>query len=510
MQTPSASVPPGLSPQQARELVAINAILEMRGEPLVLAPAQEKTEPLPGSELHWEKWLAKSYPHVANKPLAERMTRLWEWFDALTPGVLPRPRVECWPRGGAKSATAELGCVRVGVKLSRRFVLYVSETQDQANLHVQAIGSLFEHIGIERAVNRYGASKGWRRDQLRTAHGYNVAAFGLDVAARGVRLDNYRPDLIILDDIDSRHDTEATTEKKIQTITQSLMPAGSTDCAILFVQNMVHRGGVMAQVVGNKADFLANREPPIVEPAVIDLQYVGEQQPDGTYRYRVTGGTPTWAGQDLAVCEHQINTWGPSAFLREAQQQVDEEEGGLWNREILKRARVTKHPPLTRIVVAVDPNTSEGNDEAGIIVAGIATVNGVVHGYVLEDATVGGGPKQWAEAAVAAYHRHRADVVVAEANNGGEMVALTIASVDGAPKVKLVHASRGKITRAEPVQKLYDDGRFHHVGHFPQLETELCTYRAGMPSPNRLDACVWAATELMVEIPRSRKVVSLW
>jgi phage terminase large subunit-like protein len=250
--------------------------------------------------------------------------------------------------------------------------------------------------------------------------------------------------------------------------------------------------------VDGRADFLHSRELPCVEPAVRELMVEQEPTPDGGLRYRIIGGAPTWEGQDLQTCERQINDWGLRAFLREAQQQVEDEEGGLWTREILSRTRVTSHPPLIRIVVAIDPNATAGGDEAGIIVAGVAKIDGVLHGYILEDCTAAGGPKQWAEAAVAAYHRHNADLMVAEANNGGEMVALTIKSVPGAPAVKLIHASRGKITRAEPVQKLYDDGRVHHVGHFAQLETEQCTYKPGMPSPNRMDAAVWAITELMV------------
>jgi phage terminase large subunit-like protein len=123
-----------------------------------------------------------------------------------------------------------------------------------------------------------------------------------------------------------------------------------------------------------------------------------------------------------------------------------------------------------------------------------------MEGYLLEDATTTGGPKKWAEAAVSAYQRHKADVLVAEANNGGEMVAITINTVDNSPSVKLVHASRGKITRAEPVQKLCFDGRIHHMGHFSLLEHELTHYRplSGMPSPGRLDAYTWLWTELLL------------
>jgi hypothetical protein len=456
--------------------------------------------PLAGAELPWGVWARRHFPHVTSKPFAARHLRLWEWFESLTPGQIPRHRVEIWPRGGAKSSSAELACCRLGVRLARRFVLYVSGTQEQANKHVGAITDAFETLGVGRAVNRYGASRGWRMDLLRTENGFNVAAFGLDAGARGVKLGAFRPDVLILDDIDERHDTPGTTAKKIEIITDTLLPAGSDDAAVLFLQNKIHRDSIAAQLADGRADFLHNREPAYEEPAVRGLQVETEPRPDGTLHYRITAGEPTWAGQDLATCEAQINLWGLRAFRREAQHEVDAEEGGLWSRELLRETRLTRLPAApSRIVVAIDPNASEGGDEAGIVVAGKYRVGETEHAVVLEDATVSGGPKTWAEAAVSAYHRHHADALVAEKNNGGEMVKITIGTVPDAPPVKLLTASRGKLTRAEPVQKLYADGRAHHLGHFPALETELCTYQAGMPSPNRLDAAVWALTELMLD-----------
>ncbi len=122
------------------------------------------------------------------------------------------------------------------------------------------------------------------------------------------------------------------------------------------------------------------------------------------------------------------------------------------------------------------------------------------HAYILDDRSLQGPPKVWAEAAVAAYHAFRADAMVAESNNGGEMVAVTIGTIPGAPHVTLIHASRGKLTRAEPVQKLYGDGRVHHVGTFPKLESEMCTWQPGMASPNRVDALVFCLSELMLDM----------
>jgi hypothetical protein len=450
-----------------------------------------------------DPWLRRHFPAAVVQPMGERHRSLWAWIESLTPGVKPTHRVESWPRGGGKSSTASLGVVRVGMKQTRRFTLYVSATQKQANKHVQGIRARFEALGIPRAVSAYGNSLGWSMDLLRVANGFNVLALGLDAAGRGVKLDDVRPDLIVLDDVDGRHDSAETTAKKIKTLTESVLPTGSVDAAVLVVQNRIHSASIVAQLVDGRAEFLLDRHTH-EEPAVRGLQYESEIQPDGRRLYRITGGTPTWEGQNLATCEAQLNEWGRPAFLREAQHETEEDEDGLWDRaRDLDPFRIARKalPDLVRIAVAVDPNATSGGDEAGIVAAGIARIGGMVHGYVLEDATVAGGPAAWAREAVACYHRWAADVLVAESNNGGEMVAITIGTVANAPPVKLIHASRGKLTRAEPVQKLYEDGRVHHVGVFVELEREQSRWRPSpnSPSPNRLDAVVWALTELMLE-----------
>lgn len=455
----------------------------------------------------WRSWLRKNFPSAVSAPFGERHERLWAWFEALRPGHQPKAaRVEIWPRGGAKSSTAELGVARVGMKKTRRFALYVSGTQGQANKHVQAIAHRFEVLGVPRAVNRYGNSLGWRIDMLRVANGFNVLALGLDAAARGIKLEDDRPDLIIFDDIDERHDSEATIKKKIETITDSIIPAGSSDVAILFVQNRIHSDSIVSQLADGRADFLLKREV-FEEPAVRGLKIERVEDEDGDLVYRVVAGEPTWEGQSIAIVEKQINDWGRSAFLREAQHETDGDDDGLWDRERdidPFRLPPNDYPTLDRVVVAVDPNASEGNDDAGIMVGGSYTNRrtGKKHAVVLEDVTTAGGPAKWAKASVGAYVRWAADKLVAEKNNGGDMVAITISTVEGAPPVKLIHASRGKQTRAEPVQKLYEDGRVHHAGVFLELEKELCRWTPGDPSPNRLDALVWLVTELLLTTGR--------
>lgn len=177
---------------------------------------------------------------------------------------------------------------------------------------------------------------------------------------------------------------------------------------------------------------------------------------------------------------------------------LEDVEGALWQRAWIDAARVTTIPVLVRVVVAVDPSTqAEGaRDACGIVVAGIGA-NG--HGYILDDRTLHGSPHAWATAAVAAYHTHKADALVAEANNGGALVQVNIGTIAGAPPVTLVHASRGKQTRAEPVANLDQQVRVHHVGYLPLLEDEMCSWVPGVgDSPNRIDARVWACSALML------------
>jgi predicted phage terminase large subunit-like protein len=290
----------------------------------------------PDHELRpWRDWLAQHFPHYTTAPFGERHLRFWQWVTDLEPGVRPRPRVEVWPRGGAKSTTIELGCAYLGAAPAprRHYVLYVSETQAQANKHVQAIAAMLERVGIRRALNEYGASKGWRHEEIRTANGFNVTAFGLDAGMRGVKLDEYRPDVIVMDDIDGRHDTEATREKKIATITETILPAGSIDCAVIVIQNKITADSIVAQLCDGRADFLHDRLPAVVEPAVIDLQYDRVIDAEGLPKYQITGGEPTWEGQNLATCERQLNDWGKDAFMREAQQEVADIEGSMLKRE---------------------------------------------------------------------------------------------------------------------------------------------------------------------------------
>ena len=181
---------------------------------------------------------------------------------------------------------------------------------------------------------------------------------------------------------------------------------------------------------------------------------------------------------------------------------LDEAEGALWSRATLDRIRRKRSPALTRIVVAVDPpaGSKSTSDACGIIAAGL-TADGDVH--VIADASLRAvKPSVWAAGAVALYETLGADLIIAEVNQGGDMVEAVIRQVDASVALKKVHAKRGKWLRAEPVAALYEQGRVTHARGLDALEDEMCAFRpdglASGRSPDRLDAMVWAVSELML------------
>ena len=188
---------------------------------------------------------------------------------------------------------------------------------------------------------------------------------------------------------------------------------------------------------------------------------------------------------------------------------LDDMEGALWKREMIDRARVINAPQLRRVVVGVDPamTAKPESDETGIIVAGIDAKGEY---YVLYDDSRRASPLGWAQAVGYMYKKWHADRVVCETNNGGDLVITNLHGVVRDISCKKVTATRGKLTRAEPIAALYEMGKVHHVGSFRQLEDQLCSYNPEMTqsSPDRMDALVWALTELSADSGMSRAIIA--
>lgn len=199
---------------------------------------------------------------------------------------------------------------------------------------------------------------------------------------------------------------------------------------------------------------------------------------------------PTFRQQILARYEN--TTLGRQEIMGEL---LDDLPGALWHRSNIVYREAA---PLRRICVAIDPATTsdEDADETGIVVCGLDEKS---FGVVLADHSLRASPDVWGRKAVWAYHQYQANLIVAEANNGGEMIQHVIRTVDPTVPVKLVHATVGKHTRAEPVAALYEQGKIYHARPFPDLEDQMCTWLPDdSQSPDRMDALVWCFTELML------------
>jgi len=247
---------------------------------------------------------------------------------------------------------------------------------------------------------------------------------------------------VILDDIDHKHDSADMTRKKLQTIKDSIMQAVSdTGSVVIGMQNLIHPNGIFARLEDGRADFLQRRIVDGPHPAVEDLE-TERQKDEGTGNYRdvIVSGTPTWEGQDLEDCQTRINESGLDSFIRECQNEVKEREGALWSS--------------------------------------------------------------------ACYDYWRADAVLGETNYGGTMIKNTVQGTAGQTvNFNEVTATRGKQVRAEPVAALYggsdvdfEDSQVKHAGTFHALEKQMTSWVPGdSDSPDRLDALVWALTDLLIE-----------
>lgn len=327
----------------------------------------------------WRGWLRALFPSYVAHPFADRHVDAWEWAWAIEKEQRPPPFVAVWDRGGGKSTTAELIAVALGARRRRRYCLYTCMTQEQADDHVGNIAALMESVAFgaaypemaDRMLGKFGNSKGWRRNRLRTAGGFTVDALGLDTAARGVKLEAQRPDLIIIDDIDSEDDSIETTQKKIARLSRKVLPVGLPHTVHLAIQNLVHPDSVFAQLVDGRADMLRDRILSGPHPALLGAVY-------DEARGALLDGAPTWEGRDLAACQQFVTTWGLDAFRAECQHEPIATTGrfllsmGLWD------ACQIEMPPLgahERVVLALDAGESS-DTFATVLVSEHPTVKG--------------------------------------------------------------------------------------------------------------------------------------
>ncbi len=226
----------------------------------------------------------------------------------------------------------------------------------------------------------------------------------------------------------------------------------------------------------------------------------------------IVSSAPTWANSANLAASFLKRVSDEFGGTSQGQEELEGEmvldrPGALWSRRLIEAARARVAPEMRRVVVAVDPPVSSGGDadECGILVVGIGGMPEVA--YVIADrSSRGDTPNAWAARAISAYHDFRADRIVAEVNQGGELVRTVIHQIDPTVSYKAVHASRGKSSRAEPVSALYEQGRVKHLGGFPVLEAQMRAFggKDMTGSPDRVDALVWAITELMLDGTQGR------
>ena len=297
-----------------------------------------------------QAWVAAAWPAIYVGAPAPYQVQHWDWVRELHPQTGQHPFVAVWPRGFAKSTCCEHAVVYCGATGVRQYVLYLSGAQERADDHVQAIANAMvsEHVAAqypdlaERAVNKYGSSLGWRRNRVWTAAGLIVDALGLDTVVRGVKLDNLRPDLIILDDIDQLDDGATTTDRKLLALTRSILPARAPHCAVLVAQNLIHTNGIVTQLVDGRAKFLTQRTVSGPHRAIdgLELEYV-----DG--RAMIAKGTPTWPGvMTLEVLQTTLDEIGEAAFQAELQHEVELQGATRYSKAVLDVHQTRVREPL--------------------------------------------------------------------------------------------------------------------------------------------------------------------
>jgi hypothetical protein len=465
----------------------------------------------------WPEWIAANFPGYLWPPYAEYHAQFWDWAWSIEAGTSAPPFVAIWPRGFAKSTSTEVACALTAARETRRYGLYVCATQDRADDHVLNVAGLLEsptfarHYprAAQRKIGKYGNSQGWRRNRLRTGSGFTLDAIGLDSAARGAKIDEDRPDFIIFDDIDGLLDAPATVDKKIKTITQSLLPSRAPHAAVLVAQNLIHEKGIVAKLADGSADFLADRIVSGPHPAIAGMV---TETIDG--RRTITGGVPTWGAMGLPELQAELNEIGLTAFLREKQHDVGNIEGGIFGHVEFRHIEHAALPALERIVVWVDPavTDTDKSDAHGIQADGLGVDQKIYRLYSWEART---SPGDVMRRAILKAVELKAESVGVETDQGGdtwisvyneswqELVddSATPHITPKTPKPLFKQAKAGaghgpKAHRATQMLAGYERGEIIHVtGTHEALERGMKRYLLFKPY-DLVDAAYWAWNDL--------------
>lgn len=289
-------------------------------------------------EADYTDWLTRYYPKAVSRPMASYHREFWDWLWKLECDK-PHPEYDAffgiWSRGCGKTTSGVLSVAVLGALKKRRYGWLLSRTQAQANQKLLTLRSAISKIGtgfldayphMAKARTIDGHNLGWNTQQLICGDDddrFVMESIGLDMAVRGANVDFVRPDFIMPDDIDSLHDSHHVVEKNVQTLTRSVLPAGSNDLVVLGLQNLIHRDSIFAQIADGRAKFLLNRCGDTAIPAFEgDFKYE-ERETEKGLRFFITSGTPTWPdGFGVKEAEKELNEIGPVAFMSECQHDV--------------------------------------------------------------------------------------------------------------------------------------------------------------------------------------------
>jgi hypothetical protein len=428
------------------------------------------------------------YRHAAHLQLIdEALAGVARYIETGGAAGISRLAIFVPPRYGKSQTVARLfPAWFVGRNPDRRVILtgYAASLVDKHSRAVRNIvmGDAFKRIypGV-RVADDSAARSSW--DIAGCEGGMDAVGIAGAVTGKGASL------LVIDDPVKNRKDAESglIRQRVWDSYSNDLYTRLEPDGAIALIMTRWHEDDLAGRLLRDQGD----------EWHVIRLPALAE---DGDALDRAPGA-PLWAERYSADQVAKIRaTLGEYSFSALYQQRPRPHDGALFKFDWIESARVQSAPErFASLVVAVDPAGTEGGDETGIIVCGMAYVGRERHGYVLDDGSLHASPSAWGRRAVALLRQYNAQAIVVEVNQGGDMATHVLKTVDAQVRVRTVRAAEGKAARAEPIAALYEQGKIHHVGEFPALEDQLIGWTPGSGrSPDRLDALVWGLSSTML------------
>ena len=455
-------------------------------------------------------WLAAIFPGIFSKPFARFHEDMFEWAWNIELEKSSPPFVSILSRGFGKSTCAESVTIMLGAMKKRSYCLYVSATQDLADQHVASIKDMAETpimssyypIFAKPKLSKEGHYRSWRRNRLAFGNGFTVDSVGLDSAKRGSKMMDKRPDLIILDDIDEKGDSPSITQKKIDAIFTSLLPAGSKDLTILAVQNMIIDTGIFSRLSQDDPPFLKNRILSGPYPALQNFTWNYKKDSTGKTLIEVSG-EPTWQGFTLDNIQEIVNNIGITAFQSEYQHLIVD-ESSMFNGIKFQRVPQSQVPELFYKVVSLDPavTSSDGSDSHGISVMGVSDKGNY---YILESWEKRATPELALRKALYFCIKYNVTLLQVESNQGGELwynlwdniVSDTgMSNDDRMPGIEIVRASAstgGKMERASQMLIDYELNKVFHVENDSTEDLEVALMRFPTRKPfDLVDATYWS------------------